>query len=43
MKTKEVVFLANGKSDAVNYGTKKDLYSASDEIFDHVINSFVIK
>lgn len=43
MKTKEVVFLANGKSYAVNYGTTEDLYSASEEIFDHVINSFVIK
>ena len=42
-KTKVVVFLANGKSYTVNYGTTEDLYAASEEVFDHVINSFIIE
>jgi len=43
MKTREVVFLANGKAYTISYSTTEDLYTASEEIFDHVINSFVIE
>jgi len=42
-KTGVVVFLANGKAYTINYSTHEDLYDASEETFDHVINSFVIK
>jgi len=42
-KTSVVVFLANGKAYTISYGTTEDLYDASEEIFDHVINSFVIE
>ncbi len=35
-KTREVVFLANGKAYTIGY-------AASEEIFDHVIDSFIIK
>jgi len=42
-KTSVVVFLANGKAYTISYGTTEDLYDASEEIFDHVINSFVIQ
>jgi hypothetical protein len=42
-KTGVVVFLANGKAYTINYSAAEDLYDASEEIFDHVINSFVIE
>jgi len=38
-----VVFLANGKAYTINYSAAEDLYDASEEIFDHVIDSFIIK
>ena len=38
-----VVFLADGRAFTINYFATEDLYAASEEIFDHVINSFVIK
>ncbi len=41
-KTREVVFLANGRAYTISYSTTKDLYDASEEIFDHVLNSFII-
>ena len=43
MKTREVVFLANGKAYTIKYSTTEDLYATSEEIFDYVINSFVIE
>jgi len=43
MKTREVVFLANGRAYTISYSTTEDLYDASEEIFDHVLNSFIIK
>jgi len=43
MKTREVVFLTNGRAFTISYSTTEDLYAASEEIFDHVINSFVIE
>jgi len=43
MKTREVVFLANGRAYTIKYSTTEDLYVASEEIFDHVINSFIIE
>jgi hypothetical protein len=43
MKTREVVFLTNGRAYTISYSTTEDLYSASEEVFDHVINSFVIE
>jgi len=43
MKTREVVFLANGRAYTLKYSTTEDLYVASEEIFDHVINSFIIE
>ena len=42
-KTREVVFLANGKAYTIGYAASVDLYAASEEIFDHVIDSFIIK
>jgi len=42
-KTGVVVFLANGKAYTINYSAAEDLYDASEEIFGHVINSFVIE
>ena len=46
-KTRVVVFLANGRAFIISYAAHheehKDLYAASEEIFDHVINSFVIE
>jgi len=42
-KTREVVFLTNGKAYTIKYSTTEDLYAASEEIFDHVINSVVIE
>ena len=43
MKTREVAFLANGRAYTISYSTTEDLYDASEEIFDHVLNSFIIK
>ncbi len=43
MKPREVVFLANGRAYTISYSTTEDLYDASEEIFDHIINSFVIE
>ena len=43
MKTREVVFLANDRAYTISYSTIEDLYDASEEIFDHVLNSFIIK
>ena len=43
MKSREVVFLANGRAYTISYSTTEDLYDASEEIFDHVLNSFIIK
>jgi hypothetical protein len=42
-KTREVVFLANGKAYTIGCAASEDLYAASEEIFDHVIDSFIIK
>ncbi len=42
-KTREVVFLANGKAYTIGYAASEDLHTASEEIFDHVIDSFIIK
>jgi len=42
-KTRVVVFLANGRAFIISYSTNEDLYDASEEIFDHVLNSFIIK
>ena len=42
-KTRVVVFLANGRAFIISYGTTEDLYDASEEVFEHVINSFVIE
>ncbi len=42
-KRREVVFLANGRAFIISYSTNEDLYDASEETFDHVINSFVIE
>ena len=42
-KTREVVFLDNGRAYTIKYSTTEDLYAASEEIFDHVINSFIIE
>ncbi len=43
MKTREVVFLANGRAYTISHSTTEDLYDASEEIFDHALNSFIIK
>ena len=43
MRTREVVFLANGRAYTISYSTTEDLYDASEEIFGHVIDSFIIK
>ena len=42
-KAKLVIFLANDKEYEIRCHTIEDLYATSEEIFDHVINSFVIK
>lgn len=42
-KAKWVKFLANDKEYTIECYTTEDLYAASEEIFDHVINSFNIK
>jgi len=43
VKMRQVIFLANGRAYTISYSTTEDLYDASEEIFDHVINSFVIE
>ena len=40
---KWVIFLANGKEYMIRCYATEELYAASEEIFDHVINSVVIK
>ncbi len=42
-KAKWVIFLANDKEYQIQCYTAEDLYATSEEIFDHVINSFVIE
>ena len=42
-KAKWVIFLADDKEYAIECYTTEDLYIASEEIFDHVIDSFIIK
>ena len=42
-KAKWVIFFANDREYTIECYTTEDLYVASEEIFDHVINSFVIK
>ncbi len=43
VKMKQAMFIANGKSYMLVCSTAEDLYAASEEIFDHIINSFVIE
>lgn len=43
IKARWVIFLANDKEYTIECYTTEDLYAASEEIFDHVINSFNIK
>jgi hypothetical protein len=40
---KWVIFLANGKEYMIRCYATEDLYAASEEIFDYVINSFIIE
>ena len=42
-KTRELVFLDNGRAYTIKYSTTEDLYASSEEIFDHVISSFIIE
>jgi len=42
-KARWVIFLTNNKEYTIQCYTTEDLYVASEEIFDHVINSFVIE
>jgi len=42
-KARWVILLANDKEYTIECYTTEDLYVASEEIFDHIINSFVIK
>ena len=42
-KFKVVIFIVNDMVYEFNYGATEDLYDGSEGIFDHVINSFVIK
>jgi len=42
-KAKWVIFLANDKEYTIQCYTTEDLYATSEEIFDHVINSFIIE
>jgi hypothetical protein len=42
-KAKWVIFLANDKEYTIQCYTTEDLYATSEEIFDHVVNSFVIE
>ena len=43
VKMRQVIFIANGKTYMLVCSTAEPLYDASEEIFDHVINSFVIE
>ncbi|MBA7561375.1 hypothetical protein ES708_03013 [subsurface metagenome] len=42
VKIRQVTFIANGKSYILVCSTAEPLYDEYEEIFDHVINSFVI-
>ena len=42
-KAKWVIFLANDREYMVRYHTTEELFAASEEVFDHVINSFFIE
>jgi len=42
-KAKWIIFLTNGKEYTIERYTTENLYTTSEEIFDHVINSFIIK
>jgi len=42
-KAKWVIFLANDKEYTIECYTTEDLYAASEETFDHAINSFIIE
>ncbi len=43
IKSKIVIFFIDGRIYEFNYGAEKDLYDASEGIFDHVVNSFTIE
>ncbi|MBA7479604.1 hypothetical protein ES707_15038 [subsurface metagenome] len=43
VKIRQVIFIANGKTYMLVCSTAELLYDEYEEIFDHVINSFVIK
>ncbi len=43
VKIRQVMFIANGKSYMLICSTAEDLYTASEEIFDHIIDSFVVE
>ncbi len=43
VKMRQVIFIANGKSYMLVCSTAELLYDECEEIFDHVINSFVIE
>ncbi len=43
VKVRQVIFIAKGKSYMLVCSTAEVLYDEYEEIFDHVINSFVIK
>ena len=43
VKMRQVIFIANGKSYMLVCSTAEPLYNEYEEIFDHVINSFVIE
>jgi hypothetical protein len=43
VKMRQVMFIANGKTYMLVCSTAEPLYDESEEIFDHIINSFVIE
>ncbi len=43
VKMRQVIFIANGKSYMLVCSTAEPLYDEYEEIFDHVLNSFVIE
>ncbi len=43
VKMRQVIFLANGKTYILVCSTAEPLYDEYEEIFDHIINSFVIE
>jgi len=43
VKMRQVIFIANGKTYMLICSTAEPLYDEYEEIFDHVINSFIIK